>query len=222
MNNELKCKNCGLPRQVGRAICRKCNAIRVCKYYLIRGKQVRENKNKKSCLVCKNSFTQWRKKQVICPTCYKKSFSYSNTTNKYVYTSISKKALHRHIAENIIGRKLSYNEVVHHVDENPKNNKLDNLWVMSRFLHGKLHIFLRLQRAIWEQSQNENRVNCWDNLRVAQTTAWLETTGAKVLKLSELVNQQPSSLNGKGSETKDVTSNLEDDIVQTTTIGLGN
>ena len=39
---------------------------------------------------------------------------------------------------------------------------------------------------------NENTENCWDTLRVPLTTAWLETTGANVIKLWELGNQQPS------------------------------
>ncbi len=33
---------------------------------------------------------------------------------------------------------------------------------------------------------NENQENCWNNLIVPMTTAWLEMTGAKVKKLSEI------------------------------------
>lgn len=216
MEKELKCKKCSQPRQKGRGICIKCNALRVKEYYLSQGKEKRKAKKAK-CLGCGKLFTKWRSCQVTCPTCYKKSNNFSQVSNQYIFTNKIGRTEHRDIAEKIIGRLLTYNEVVHHVDENPKNNSLENLWIISRYLHGKLHAYLKLQRVIWEESQNENQVNCWDSLRVAQTKAWLETTGAKVLKLSELANQQPSLLKEEGSETKDLTPRTGDDIVQTTT-----
>lgn len=220
MEKELKCKKCSQPRKIGRRLCHSCNLLRVKDDYKLRGRKRRVSK-KANCLGCKNLFTQWRKKQIICPTCYKKSLV-NKVSNNYVFTNKIGRTEHRDLAEKITGRRLTYNEVVHHVDENPKNNNLENLWVISRHLHGKLHLFLRLQRVIWEESQSENPVNCWDSLRIAQTKAWLEMTGANVIKLSELANQQPSPLNGEGSETKDGTSRTDDDIVQTTTQkGLG-
>jgi hypothetical protein len=39
----------------------------------------------------------------------------------------------------VLNKKLDYNTVVHHVDHNPRNNKLDNLIVISRSIHVKLH-----------------------------------------------------------------------------------
>jgi len=46
---------------------------------------------------------------------------------------------HRLIMEQRIGRKLSFNEVVHHRDGNKHNNNPDNLEVMSRAEHTRLH-----------------------------------------------------------------------------------
>lgn len=47
-----------------------------------------------------------------------------------------------------------------------------------------IHIVLKQNKGvILEESKNENNENCWDNLRVPMTTAWLKTTSAKVLKL---------------------------------------
>ena len=43
------------------------------------------------------------------------------------------------IAEEIIGRSLKPNEIVHHIDENPSNNNPDNLIVMTRAEHARLH-----------------------------------------------------------------------------------
>jgi len=41
--------------------------------------------------------------------------------------------------EKKLGRRLSIHEVVHHVDKNHKNNKLDNLKIMSQEEHSSLH-----------------------------------------------------------------------------------
>lgn len=48
--------------------------------------------------------------------------------------------LHRHIMEEHLGRKLTYNEVVHHINGNKKDNRLENLTVMSRGEHARLHL----------------------------------------------------------------------------------
>ena len=50
------------------------------------------------------------------------------------------------------------------------------------------------------------------------TTAWLETTGAKVKKLWEIGQSAAEPLlNEEGSETMHATSHVDDEIVQTTT-----
>ena len=46
---------------------------------------------------------------------------------------------HRLIMEQYLGRRLEKNEVVHHIDENKKNNCIDNLKLMTRGEHSKLH-----------------------------------------------------------------------------------
>lgn len=49
------------------------------------------------------------------------------------------KAEHRIVAEKIIGRKLQENEVVHHIDGNKQNNSKENLVVITRGEHAKIH-----------------------------------------------------------------------------------
>lgn len=46
---------------------------------------------------------------------------------------------HRIIMEMHLGCKLTDNEVVHHKDGNPRNNDIENLQLMTRSEHGKLH-----------------------------------------------------------------------------------
>ena len=47
--------------------------------------------------------------------------------------------IYRYNIECELGRKLSYNEVVHHIDGDHFNNNKDNLIVLTRSEHNKLH-----------------------------------------------------------------------------------
>jgi len=54
---------------------------------------------------------------------------------------------HRVVAEQLLGRSLTDDEVVHHVDGNKRNNTPDNLMVLpSQSEHAKLHL---RDRAFW-------------------------------------------------------------------------
>jgi hypothetical protein len=98
----------------------------------------------------------------------------------------------------------------------PRKKEEDRCKSCNRARHKKYYSDLQIQRVIWEKSQNENSVNCWNSVIVFHTTAWLEMTGAKVIKMEEFANQQPSIvIQDKGSETRDGTSLQDDDIVQT-------
>lgn len=46
---------------------------------------------------------------------------------------------HRHIMELSLGRYLSDDEVVHHINEDKKDNRIENLQLLSRSEHSKLH-----------------------------------------------------------------------------------
>lgn len=46
---------------------------------------------------------------------------------------------HRIIMERIIGRRLSFDEVVHHIDGDKSNNNPDNLMVVTRREHAFIH-----------------------------------------------------------------------------------
>lgn len=69
--------------------------------------------------------------------------------NEYLYlikhnkdNKIIKRAkvnIYRYIIELEMGRKLNYNEIVHHIDLNHFNNARNNLIVLTRQLHNTLH-----------------------------------------------------------------------------------
>ena len=46
---------------------------------------------------------------------------------------------HRLVMEQHIGRYLNDDELVHHIDENPKNNDISNLKIVTRASHMEIH-----------------------------------------------------------------------------------
>mgnify|MGYP001678802885 CR=1 FL=1 len=185
MEKELVCKECGAPRDIGRRLCRQCNRIRLLKKARSTPRYMWNN----VCVACKSDFKAWQKESRLCKQCQIDLIAVRrshNVANGYVKDSNGKSNFHRTLAGEVIGRKLTFNEVVHHVDCNHLNNSPDNLMVMSRSTHGKLHRYLDEQRVIVEKSTNENPGNCWNNLIVPITTVWLETTNTKVIRISEI------------------------------------
>lgn len=59
--------------------------------------------------------------------------------NGYLRNNKSKERVHRAIMEKHIGRKLHYNEIVHHINHNKLDNRIENLQIVSRAEHVRLH-----------------------------------------------------------------------------------
>ena len=62
--------------------------------------------------------------------------------NGYIESTKGKtcgKSVHRLVMELSLGRTLSRNEVVHHIDRNKTNNSIENLQLMTRSAHTSLH-----------------------------------------------------------------------------------
>jgi len=49
------------------------------------------------------------------------------------------KVVARHVMEQHLGRALLTEEIVHHIDENPFNNEISNLQIVSRAEHKRIH-----------------------------------------------------------------------------------
>ena len=70
----------------------------------------------------------------------KKDFYYltkHDDNNKIIKRAIVPK--YRYAVEFYLGRRLLFNEVVHHVDNNHFNNCIENLMILDRKLHNQLH-----------------------------------------------------------------------------------
>jgi HNH endonuclease len=186
-------------------ICIQCNeheaapSRRVC--YKCRGKYAKElnlrkfgvcgSRVKQMCEICSIEFLRCRKQQIICPKCRKESLNTGYNRNDYLFSNKPGVTNHRTIAESILGKKLNYNEIVHHIDENCKNNSLDNLLVLSRSNHGKLHCFLRLERIKWIK---ENSISDWTKEIWIKTQKWIDDNQVSAILLSDIQNGRVAKL----------------------------
>lgn len=69
-------------------------------------------------------------------------------TSSYEYKKVFGDFEHRRVARVKIGRELQPNEVVHHIDGNKRNNNPNNLQVMTRADHMRLHM-----RQYWQSKK---------------------------------------------------------------------
>lgn len=135
------------------------------------------------CAECGLEYEGWRREQLFCSReCYKKS------AKKYSFESNEKyldRTIHNKLAEEVYGRELDYNEVVHHLNGDVTDNSLSNLVVLSRSVHGALHMYLRIQNALLENSVDESNPDYWKNFTLERTNKWFCDNMIEVKTLQE-------------------------------------
>lgn len=115
----------------------------------------------RKCEVCGRFFTGRDKSGVIAKYCSRKCFLSTVHTpehqsragkigSKYAislrgtgtvgYIKEYGKHQHRLVMEKKLGRKLTSNEIVHHVDDNKHNNNINNLKLLTRAEHMNIHV----------------------------------------------------------------------------------
>jgi hypothetical protein len=65
---------------------------------------------------------------------------------------------YRLIMEDKIGRYLKFNEVVHHINGNPSDNRIENLQLMTRADHTKLHSKIKSETRRLTVNKNKEGV----------------------------------------------------------------
>jgi hypothetical protein len=178
MNNPIKiCKVCGSSDTIkNRRICKKCKSLKTKNNYSWEKK--REQYSKEICPVCNGLFYKWKKHKIMCTKCFKESLKTGYKNNQYKCVGCRNE--HRVLAETILKRKLDFNEIVHHLDEDVTNNTPENLWVLSRGDHAKLHNFLRTQKILCKNfSEIENFV-------IDKTDIWVAINNCIVIKLKDV------------------------------------
>lgn len=110
----------------------------------------------RNCMRCGKEFTCGTKQKnkkfcdVNCAYAYKRERKRIATLDAKGYKNVwfadgSGEKEHRYIIEQLLGRKLGCDEVVHHIDGNRANNDISNLAVMTRGEHSALHRRMELE-----------------------------------------------------------------------------
>lgn len=73
-------------------------------------------------------------------------------TNNYIELSINGKHIleHRYVMEKSLGRTLTSKEVVHHKNGDTKDNRIENLEMLTRKAHNQIHLSRSLPKIACE------------------------------------------------------------------------
>lgn len=190
------CIDCGKKGVVERRRCDSCakehNRQRAIKHSKQFG---RYNYGKSICPICGEEMTLWRKDQASHSSCRPKTVE--------DYNKLKRSPIGNIVAKEVMisnGVEIPNGFVVHHLDENPDNNSIFNLIVISRSAHNSLHRKLQYHRSLFLKESSSNSEDCWKPLRDHLTKAWLETTGAKVIKINDIGQSAAEPPSSKESE----------------------
>lgn len=179
---ERYCIKCGKKGIVERRRCKECakeyNRLRAKNRYKKYG---RHNFGSKPCAICGKPMILWRKDQISHLSCRRKVI---DDYNKVPRSSEGNTSGRQVVLD--LGIEIPKGWVVHHLDENPLNNNIENLVLMSRSDHNSLHRHLQYHWSLFLKENSSNPENCWNILRDQLTTAWFERTGAKCLKITDI------------------------------------
>lgn len=142
----------------------------------------------KTCEACGAAYEAYGKTSRLCPICYARQQELktaSTTRGQYKQLKIDGRVIkeHRYLAEQVFGRKLTPDEHIHHLDEDPKHNELSNLLVLFRNNHFRLHHYLDVQQVI---EGRKSHPKPWSELVVPLSLQWLHENKIPYILLSEL------------------------------------
>jgi len=129
------CRSCETRYYKYERVCSKCE-----KKYVINHRNVKQRKTE-LCQECvfKRGAERLAERRKTLPV---KDFFLSTKGYQYVREQKEKHGYilkHRRILAEHLGRALERQEIVHHIDGNPMNNELQNLWLTDNSAHRKAH-----------------------------------------------------------------------------------
>ncbi len=125
---------------------------------------------------------------------------------------------HRYVVEIAMGRLLKDDEVVHHLDCNRSNNRIENLLVLSNAMHSKLHswidggMFIHDSYVVHDNAIRSNKIDEPKFCGVCGSTLQHKQTKACSIKCSNILNVNPN---------KPTKEQLEEDISKMTWVDIG-
>lgn len=115
--------------------CAMCGKIK----YFTRS-YIKKAYNKLGMRFCGKSCSDKAKSTGLMPVGFKKKNNKKeNHPYKVIMINGKRKRLHRWIMENKLGRKLERWEHVHHINGNKKDNRIENLEILTAKEHNKIH-----------------------------------------------------------------------------------
>lgn len=105
---------------------------------------------------------------------------------------------HRIIMEEHLGRKLTFNEVVDHINGNPKDDRLSNLRIMNRSNHSRMH-YLRGEMKWNSKEAMEKKARLNKLKRLPHTKNEFTCSCCRKLKHKKMFHKNNFKWNGLNS-----------------------
>lgn len=124
------------------------------------------------------------------------------------------------VAEEMIGRVLKEDEVVHHLDGDRSNNRIENLLVLSKAMHYKLHNWLD-NGGVFKETEHVKRVNSGKSKEVRTTKGFCKICDKTLQRKEKTYCSNKCRGLDKRKVERPTKSDLETDIKELSWLAIG-